>query len=121
MAGIGTHDIIYSYTDSNQCSSNIPVAVVVEICSGMSELASEGMEIYPNPFSNFIYLHYSQPASVTVRLTDILGQVVFRHNAFLQQGQNRISLELPEPLVPGVYHLEVIAGDKLYIKQLIKN
>ncbi len=122
QAGLGTHGIIYTFTDSNRCSSNITIAVVVEVCSGISDIASENWHIYPNPFIDLIQLRTdSHPSAIDIRLTDILGQTVFRETIPLLNGVNTISLKIPGWLAPGIYHIEILSGDKMFMKKLLKS
>ena len=50
IAGIGTHQITYSYTN-NGCSSSASQNITVDECSGLFEL-SQTTQIYPNPVIN---------------------------------------------------------------------
>ena len=49
-AGVGTHPIIYTYTDINGCSSSDEILIVVEDCTvGLEENLLNSLVIYPNP------------------------------------------------------------------------
>jgi len=122
-AGVGWHDIIYSFTDSNSCTNNIVTNLLVELCDGIAAPISEEWEVFPNPFINRINLQagFDDNSEVQVRLTDVLGQMVFKATFQLQPGINTISLKSLELLPSGVYHLEIIRREKMFVKRLVRN
>ena len=50
IAGLGTHTLLYSYTDANGCSASTIIGVLVEDCTnGIHEDALAGVTLSPNP------------------------------------------------------------------------
>lgn len=50
VAGLGTHTLIYSYTDGNGCNASTLVGVLVEDCNiGIGENMLDGVVLSPNP------------------------------------------------------------------------
>jgi subtilisin-like proprotein convertase family protein len=69
-------------------------------------------EIFPNPFSDHIYMK-NAPENAIFELTNALGQVVFLGKNIEKQDFSR--------LVEGVYFLKVLGGKELVFKVLKKN
>ena len=54
-AGTGTHTIIYSYADANNCFNSASSPISVSVCTGITAGNSlyEELSVYPNPFSSY--------------------------------------------------------------------
>ena len=65
VAGVGTHEIAYTYTDANTCSNTAQKPMVVDRCTGVEDagFASFEVKLYPNPAYNFFNLEITTPAS----------------------------------------------------------
>ena len=66
-------------------------------------------EIYPNPVreSLLVSLEVQEPAHVRTVITDLAGRKVQSSGLNLQQGENRIRLQLPADLLDGTYLLHL--------------
>ncbi len=73
-----------------------------------SNLINNNISVYPNPAENQLTVYSEQPASVTVQITNALGQVVQTSNL---KNQKSIMLNI-EMLPEGVYFLSIINADK---------
>ena len=62
---------------------------------------------YPNPFTENIILEISSPMAqrLQIRLFNLMGQIQFSRIEQVQEGNNRLQLELEYPLPNGLYHL----------------
>ncbi|GIV34144.1 MAG: hypothetical protein KatS3mg031_1679 [Chitinophagales bacterium] len=109
LAGYGQHSIWYLYTDSNNCSNSVMETFAVELCSGISDLPSEGLHIYPNPFSSEISLKLQvlQEDKFVLTLYDVLGRIIAEEQMHLQPGENQIALKSLSHLPSGTYSLKL--------------
>lgn len=110
QAGLGNHEVIYTYTDTNNCSANIVATVLVELCSGVSNSDLTGNVLaYPNPFSETIHLdvEYPKHADLRLRLFDVLGRTILLKTVQIDNGVNSIEIRQLNHLAPGIYYLEV--------------
>jgi len=86
------------------------------ISSSRLNYTSHGMNIYPNPASTFIHLEL--PGSVQgeylLNIYDINGRRLIREQLFLPG-----ELSLPGGLAPGLYILEVVTHERIYLNRLI--
>lgn len=114
LAGNGTHQVIYAYTDSMGCSAADTITIVVSACVGIADNnANDGIDVYPNPFSSNLIIGLSTASHV--RLFNNLGQVVFEQE--LNTGRNEISTsEFPA----GMYTLEVVNGNGISTLKVVK-
>ena len=82
LAGIGTHYVLYSYTDSNTCNSSDSTMIVVVSCVSINENTSlTGISVFPNPANNVININLGEAnATFNFALTSIDGKVVFVAN-----------------------------------------
>jgi len=49
VAGVGTQNISYMYTDGNSCSSSYSESIVVNDCAGLEEIIGTTITVSPNP------------------------------------------------------------------------
>ncbi len=109
-------------TTTNACGSNsfcqfVNVTVVGE---KESTLIDGSVIVYPNPSSGLFNLRaeLSKPADVNLRITNVLGQVVWQYGAGRQIGTISNEIDLRN-MSKGVYILELTAGDNRVYKNLI--
>ena len=79
LAGVGTHQIIYTYS-ANGCESSDTSWIVVDACTGINEMANNNsLRVYPNPTTNafFIEAGLSKNENVRIEIVDVIGQTVF--------------------------------------------
>jgi len=103
LAGLGTHTINYSYTDSNSCSNSTSQHISVMACTGIfTEMQKSEWSAYPNPMRESLTLEPPlENESYTVRISTCYGQLC---QCFNLKGKSL--LLLPE-LPPGLYWLEM--------------
>jgi hypothetical protein len=102
VAGAGTHNAIYTYTDNNGCSNSDTLVMTVDLCTGITENTSSTFTIFPNPANNNITVSWSTADVKTLTLRDAAGRVVRTYNVNGTHAQ--LSLE---GLASGVYFLSV--------------
>lgn len=111
-----------SLTASNvNCGSDVHTELVVITTVGIDEVVSGSITVFPNPSAGAFYLTSDETVDNTkVSLYDIRGKLIFSDiRIILQSGETyRIGDDL---LKPGVYLLNVSAGDLQYKKKLIVN
>ncbi|MCK5840371.1 MAG: lamin tail domain-containing protein, partial [Bacteroidales bacterium] len=77
---------------------------------------------YPNPFSGsiLIELELRSEKFIQINLIDQYGRNVFRlHNGMMIQGKNKLHFETGE-LSSGIYYLQVIVGEKVIYRKVVK-
>lgn len=106
-AGLGTHTITYSYTDSLGCSNVATDIVFVDVCSGISSSVDiNSFQIAPNPNNGvFVVQSATIDPNTNVTITDVTGRAVLHiNNAF--SNANRIEIDLTE-YGDGVYFVTI--------------
>ena len=79
LAGVGTHQIIYTYS-ANGCEGADTSWVVVATCTGINEIGNSNlMRVYPNPTKNAFFIEASlrKNENVRIEILDIIGQTIF--------------------------------------------
>jgi PKD repeat protein len=56
LAGVGTHEIVASYTDPNGCTGTSSVTITVDACASINDLSSFGVKLFPNPNNGKFYI-----------------------------------------------------------------
>ncbi|HNQ13274.1 MAG TPA: T9SS type A sorting domain-containing protein [Bacteroidia bacterium] len=98
----GVSVITYSYTDSNGCSSAANGPVVVDLCTGINEIESQNISIYPIPASSKLFIE-SNHFIYGMELFDAQGKLINRINFALTM-QFDLSIE---NLDSGLYLLQL--------------
>jgi len=113
VAGVGTHTITYTYSNSDDCQNAAQTDVVVDACTGMNELTQFGMQIYPNPSGNTANINFYLEGAQNVRITlynNIGMEVTELAKGFFNAGLNTLVVNSSE-YQNGVYFVRFDAGD----------
>jgi hypothetical protein len=113
ISGAGTFTINYTYTDANNCSATASQSVNVSLCTGIIELDSDIISIFPNPASTEITI--TSPIKFTdVKIVNSIVQIVLE-----TKEKNTVSVV---ELSSGVYFVQLFNenGNLLKVKKFIK-
>ncbi|NOQ73028.1 MAG: T9SS type A sorting domain-containing protein [Crocinitomix sp.] len=118
-AGEGSHWLFYAYEDDNGCTGVDSIMVTVSDCLGLNELEKSGTLVFPNPFSDYTTISFSDDLieSHTLIILNILGQEIYRNESVTGS-----TLEIKkEQLGVGVYILSLFNSDseELFSAKLI--
>jgi hypothetical protein len=107
-------------SDSLQISLKYNYAQPVGIKENSKTLSS--FEIFPNPANEAVSIIINSPKSSesSIMLFNSIGQAVYQKNFLLNEGKNKIDLNL-ENLPAGVYFTSFKTGDSTISKRLIIN
>lgn len=116
LAGVGTHVIYYSFTDTNGCSGVDSMTTMLDSATGVSELGNVLVIITPNPARDFITIDLSERLPVRAVIYDMNGKALFIKDF----SDGHATLELTA--LPSGCYLIHITGDEmswrsLFIKQ----
>jgi hypothetical protein len=118
-AGIGTFPITYTYADSNACSSSATSPLNVDICTGLDQQSTAGLQIdvYPNPFGNKISVVFGEDkTNVLVEVFNTSGQRI------IGERFSGKTLDVETSIWPaGMYYLRVITPEGLAVKKIVKD
>lgn len=114
-AAIGTY-VIYAdaYDNMQAIASTEEVTANVAAVTGVSEAAAGAFSIYPNPVTDRLEIVTTQDLDITsIRLIDVHGKMV--HEGTLIDASVDVS-----SLSSGVYSVELLSQDMLYVKRFVK-
>jgi Zn-dependent metalloprotease len=120
-AGVGTHTITYTYTDSANCTGSATQQIYVDVCAGLSSgnVAGSGLNVFPNPAEDNFTIEYltneNQPAAVTV--TNALGQTVYAMQMNAAAGVNRWNIN-SSGFSAGMYFVMITSGTEVKTSRL---
>jgi PKD repeat protein len=112
-AGIGSHEITYTYTDVNSCTNTAIATLVVDDCAGLSSLESEVLYLYPNPSSGIMKFSVVQENLISIQVFDEAGRIV----KFLQPNSSVNEISLSE-LADGLYTVIINRGESQLIQKV---
>ncbi len=120
VAGVGTHMITYTYTDSANCTAVLNAPVVVETCLGIfSQYENNGISVYPNPANSFVTVELQLGTSqdVEMNLISMLGQTVYTSKGEQSAGVTKVSINTA--FMPrGIYLLQVKTESGVQVKKV---
>ncbi len=112
--GIGSYNIIYTYTDVNSCFANDAERMTVISCLGLDDIILENVVIYPNPNDGNFYIDFGESdLNKQVNIYNMLGEIIYNEN--IQTDLVNISLDVK----PGMYIVEITNGYQVVRKQII--
>jgi len=121
FTSVGIHDIIYTYTDENSCISSDTTIVTVEICTDIDNVNTDfGIIIYPNPSTGEFTTEKLSDLNkeVQVKLLDATSKLILEK--FIPIGKQKVKMDIRN-YSKGVYYLQLIVDDEIFIKQILKN
>ena len=109
LAGIGTHTITYTYTDTNNCENFATETILVDPCTGINNLANEsGIKIYPNPTTGIINIKFGKDiGNADVIVVNTLNKVVYTGSTTTSQKKMKIDLSNQ---ARGIYFIKFKTG-----------
>jgi len=78
--------------------------------------------VYPNPFGHKVQVKIESEtnASARIRILNMGGAVIRQQDETVRAGENVFVLKEVSQLSPGIYYLEIIAGEKNFTTKIIK-
>lgn len=78
VAGVGTHYVLYTYSDVNGCSDTAGASLQVDICTGIAtqENVLNDVSVYPNPVNDKLQIRTNETMQRIV-IYNSLGQTVY--------------------------------------------
>jgi len=119
MAGLGNHQITYTYVDENGCENMAEQSIYVDACTGISELENT-ISVSPNPSNGNFTISSTQDLNATaLKVIDIFGNIIYSTNELNINASESIVISLDNN-PSGVYYL-FISGEKQIVKKLLIN
>lgn len=118
-AGVGTHNIVYSYTNSNGCTNTDTVVVTVSVCSGIEESRiANSLIIAPNPAKEQIMISFNNANSnnVQVNIISADGKLVYSENANASQYVKYIDVTA---FAKGLYFIQISSEEGMIHNKII--
>ena len=112
VAGIGSHTIIYTYSDGNGCSNTANETILVDGCASVEQTFMTGLSIYPNPTSTELFIELEGDFEVTI--TDSRGRIINRINGSEKVNINTSTYEA------GVYLITINNGTSHSTHRVVK-
>ncbi len=116
-AGIGNHEILYEYTDDNECEFSLIIDVEVELCDFVSEI-DQSISLFPNPTSGMLYIQSSTEMGYEqkdIQTIDALGQLV---NVEITKSENSFAINM-DGLAKGVYFIRIENDTLSLVKSVV--
>lgn len=117
-AGVGTHDIVYTYTDGNGCTNSSTVQTTVNACTSIEEpMVFSRINLFPNPAESRITLEMlvAERSNTVWNIYTSTGQLVQTENKRFEPGIQKTVLDISS-LSNGFYSLELLAGNGKTVK-----
>lgn len=116
-------DVVLRNTDAQHMQENIFLAEphVTTAVNEDDDIAFE-MRLFPNPTQGAFSIQLVSENSVNsnIWVIDQSGRQLLQKNIFLNKGENRIDLELPEGSRAGAHHVGVSIGNQRFYRVLVK-
>jgi hypothetical protein len=111
--GVGSMQLVYSFTNSSGCSSADTIGITVGACVGILESSlGGGISVYPNPSNgSFFVTSVNEIAELEISITNILGQEIYSSKASNVASGAKLEIALGN-ISEGVYVVRVVADGK---------
>ncbi|HEX2901134.1 MAG TPA: PQQ-dependent sugar dehydrogenase, partial [Bacteroidia bacterium] len=113
-AGVGTHDLVYFYTDSlTGCSASDTFSVTVTVCVGIDDEVATQLRLSPNPNSGIFQLQFQlkDASPYDIEILDMQGRRL--HGIQYAAGAGLVTKSLDfRDLAAGMYFLRLKVGEQ---------
>ena len=120
VAGVGLHNIIYTYADSNNCSNSDTVQIIVDFCTGIQTVSgNQSISIFPNPSMGMFTLAYEGGGKRSqIEIYNVLGEKVAQ--IVIPGGGGNQEIDLSDQ-PDGIYFLQIKTeqGEEVGHKKII--
>ncbi len=118
-AGVGEHEVTYTYTDDYGCINSEPQMLTVVNCVGIGEKEAVSLEIFPNPSTGIfnISLSAEQFNNADLKVMDALGKEVFNQTGLNVNGTYSTRVDLSSQ-PQGIYFV-IVSGENQNITRKI--
>lgn len=116
-SGAGTFTLTYVYTDANSCSGSDNESVVVSLCTGIEELSSSSVSIYPNPAKDILNIsidHFSTE-NTHIEMFDAIGKLIVSDKV----NNSLTSIDMSH-LSRGMYTIRIVIDGKQLVRRIVK-
>ena len=110
----GIYQVTMTSTNSYGCSSSYDTLIYFQFTE-ISELFSENVEVYPNPFDSYISLKGLENNVAGINVIDQIGKLVGSYK--IKEGEKIDLFDLKS----GVYLVEIQLNDTKIVRRIIKN
>jgi hypothetical protein len=112
---VGQSTVKYSFKNVNVAADSLQMVLRYnDPTASIKEYTNEinGLDVYPNPANDHISISFSSKGSNTgeISLINALGQTVYTKQVALNEGKNRLNVQLNE-LPKGIYFAKVKNGN----------
>jgi hypothetical protein len=121
VAGVGSHVLTYTYTDSNGCTNTGTTTIVVSACVGVNEIEGlGGISFFPNPNDGSFTVSIASDniQQVKMEIIDLQGRLVY---AEMLEGINSgytKSIDV-NGIANGAYYLRFSSANETFTEKLI--
>jgi len=121
-AGLGTHPVVYTYTDGNGCTNTATINVEVDECLSVIAFDEHRINVYPNPVDDLLTIEIQAASSGQHiwNLYSVNGQLIASGRQEFLIGLNQISIET-NSLSAGLYLLQTNLNGHIQNFRIVKN
>jgi len=114
--GVGEYSFWCSITNEYGCTFKDTINITVSIPSNITHIELADIQVYPNPFHNYITIQNNQQRKkIDIRIVNIYGQIQYYAKDIYLLDKHTISLE---QLKSGLYFLEINDKTKKTMKKI---
>ena len=111
-SGLGSFDIVYSYTDTNGCVGADTITIVVSECSSLLENLNITINLYPNPTDGDFTIDFSELIIGKIEITNNIGQIVQN----VKITDKKMSFNLSKQQSRGIYFVKIYSDKNELLK-----
>ena len=114
LGGNGTVTVRATANDGSNVYDEIEITISNQY-TGINDLSSVRLNVYPNPARDFIYLEFDQQSDFLVHVIDMTGRIVISDKVYEEKGRIDIS-----ELSDGLYFIKVGHQSESFTSRFIK-
>jgi hypothetical protein len=118
VAGVGTVNVTYAFTNQTTgCSNTAQAIITVATCAGIEENEMLSYKIFPNPAKEQLNIEISEDTFKEIKMYDNAGKLIKVIHFNSPENKTQISLE---QMAGGIYHIEIYGTSQMARTRILK-
>jgi glucose/arabinose dehydrogenase len=118
--GVGTYNLIYTYTDGSGCTNSDTSVLLVSGCLALEDLSFNDIVLYPNPADEMVNLSISAniDAEMNMNILTVDGKLVQQRMVQVTVGSNLFTINT-STFASGVYFVQLNDGTHTFTRKIV--
>ena len=120
VIGVGTFTYSVTIGDEFGCINSDTIVITIEPYSGINQILSDHIVIYPNPSTGKVYIYFTwgKPDKAIIDVLNIIGETITMKEIPKITNRNVYEIDL-STITRGIYFIRIYHQNQMVVKKII--